>query len=136
MFRIRPPAWLPLSLLLSLPALADDKDFLMAREAFQQGDLVALAEAGARLQGDPLVIYADYYLLGKQLDQVSPEAVQAFLIKYPDTWLAEKLRGDYLKVLGKLGNWAAYRDFADGLQNPDPEHRCFGLLSRVELPSR
>ncbi|MDO8331189.1 MAG: transglycosylase SLT domain-containing protein [Fluviicoccus sp.] len=133
MFRIRPPAWLPFSLLLSLPVLADDKDFLLAREAFQQGDLVTLAEAGARLQGDPLVIYADYYMLGKQLDQVSPDMVRAFLIKYPDTWLAEKLRGDYLKVLGKQGNWAAYRDFADGLQNPDPEHRCFGLLSRAEL---
>lgn len=129
------PALLPLMFSLSLSARADDGDFLLAREAWQQGDAVALAEAAARLQVDPLVIYADYYLLGKDPETWTPDVVRAFLLKYPDTWLAEKLRGEYLKVLGRRGEWGFYRDFADGLQSPDQEHRCYGLLARADIPA-
>lgn len=125
------PSLLP-AVWLATSAFADDKDFLLAREAWQQEDTVALAEASARLQGDPLVIYADYYLLGKQLDQTPPEAVRAFLVRYPDTWLAERLRGEYLRILGKRGDWAGVRDFLPGLQNPDQELKCLDLRARAE----
>ena len=49
---------------------------------------------GTKLQGDIFAVYADYYLLSRQLDKVDPIAVITFLQKYPDTWLAEKLRGE------------------------------------------
>ena len=79
-------------------ASAEDKDFLAAREAYRVSDLVALSEYSTKLQGDIFAVYADYYLLSRQLDKVDPIAVITFLQKYPDTWLAEKLRGASLST--------------------------------------
>lgn len=128
------PALLPLMLAVAAPLHADDKDYLTAREAWQQGNATALAEAAARLEGDPLVIYADFYRLGKESDLWQPEEVNGFLIKYPGTWLAEKVRADALKALGKQKNWAGYRALSEGLQNPDADHRCYALSARADLP--
>ncbi|RZU48254.1 soluble lytic murein transglycosylase [Fluviicoccus keumensis] len=117
----------------AFPARADDKDYLLAREAWQQGDLTALAAAQARLQGDPLVIYADYFLLGKDAASMSPDAVRAFLTKYPDTLLADKVRTDFLRLAGRKGDWAVWNELASGLQNPDAELRCFDLQARAAV---
>ena len=89
-------------------ASADDKDFLAAREAYRVSDLVALSEYSTKLQGDIFAVYADYYLLSRQLDKVDPIAVITFLQKYPDTWLAEKLRGEWLLLLAKRQDWTNY----------------------------
>ena len=57
-----------LLLLPAFPALADDKAFLQAREAFQKGNAAKLAALAAELQDDSLKIYADYYQLSLQSD--------------------------------------------------------------------
>ena len=100
-------------------ASAEDKDFLAAREAYRVSDLVALSEYSTKLQGDIFAVYADYYLLSRQLDKVDPIAVITFLQKYPDTWLAEKLRGEWLLLLAKRQDWTNYRQFYSGLQGPE-----------------
>ncbi|HEX5361491.1 MAG TPA: transglycosylase SLT domain-containing protein [Fluviicoccus sp.] len=118
----------------ALPASADDKDYLLAREAWQQGDLMTLAETQTRLQGDPLVIYADYYLLGKDPAAMSPDAVKAFLTRYPDTLLADRLRTDVLRAVGRKGDWATWRELAAELKNPDADLRCYDLQARAAIP--
>ena len=67
---------------LSQMVWSDDKDFLAAREAYQKGDLLALMEKSTQLQGDKWAIYADYYLLHRQLAEVDGIAVINFLQKY------------------------------------------------------
>ena len=120
-----------LLLLPAFPALADDKAFLQAREAFQKGNAAKLAALAAELQDDSLKIYADYYQLSLQSDTLQTLQVTAFLERYPGTWLAEKLRGEHLRVLGKRQDWAAYRALYGGLEAPDTELQCDDLLSRV-----
>lgn len=120
-----------LSLLIGMDAQADDKDFLAAREAFRTGDSIALAEYSTKLQGDIWAVYADYYVLSQQLKQADPIAVINFLQKYPDTWLAEKLRGEWLIVLGQRQDWQNYQQFYTGLQRPQLEHKCYSYLARA-----
>ncbi|HNJ86513.1 MAG TPA: hypothetical protein PKU92_08015, partial [Agitococcus sp.] len=120
-----------LSLLIGMDAQADDKDFLAAREAFRTGDSIALAEYSTKLQGDIWAVYADYYVLSQQLKQADPIAVINFLQKYPDTWLAEKLRGEWLIVLGQRQDWQNYQQFYTGLQRPQLEHKCYRYLARA-----
>jgi len=116
---------------LSQMVLSDDKDFLAAREAYQKGDLLALMEKSTQLQGDKWAIYADYYLLHRQLAEVDGIAVINFLQKYPNTWLAEKLRGEWLLVLAKKEDWPNYVKFYTGLQRPQTEHKCYGYTARI-----
>lgn len=110
---------------------ADDKDFLAARDAYKNADLVALADYSTRLQGDLFAIYADYYLLSRQLDKVDGIAVISFLQKYPETWLAEKLRGEWLLLLAKRGDWPNFQQFYPGLAKPETEQKCYGYLARI-----
>lgn len=117
-------------------ASADDKDFLAAREAYRISDLPALAEYSTKLQGDLFGVYADYYLLSRQLDKVDSIAVVTFLQKYPDTWLAEKLRGEWLLLLAKRQDWTNYRQFYNGLLRPEPEHKCYNYSARIKTDDK
>lgn len=124
------------SICTSRVASADDKDFLAAREAYRISDLPALAEYSTKLQGDLFGVYADYYLLSRQLDKVDPIAVITFLQKYPDTWLAEKLRGEWLLLLAKRQDWTNYRQFYNGLLRPEPEHKCYNYSARIKTDDK
>ena len=117
-------------------ASADDKDFLAAREAYRISDLPALAEYSTKLQGDLFGVYADYYLLSRQLDKVDAIAVVTFLQKYPDTWLVEKLRGEWLLLLAKRQDWTNYRHFYNGLLRPEPEHKCYNYSARIKTDDK
>ena len=118
-------------LLSSTFTLADDNDFLAAREAYRVSDMPVLAEYSTKLQGDLFGVYADYYLLSRQLDKVDSIAVMTFLQKYPETWLAEKLRGEWLLLLAKRQDWQNYRQFYSGLARPEPEHKCYNYTARI-----
>ena len=122
---------LVMALLASSWVGADDKDFMAAREAYRTADLVALADYSAKLQGDLFGVYADYYLLSRQLDKVDGIAVITFLQKYPDAWLAEKLRGEWLLLLAKRGDWANYQQFYPGLAKPETDHKCYNYIARI-----
>ena len=116
--------------------LADDNDFLAAREAYRVSDMPVLAEYSTKLQGDLFGVYADYYLLSRQLDKVDSIAVMTFLQKYPETWLAEKLRGEWLLLLAKRQDWQNYRQFYSGLARPEPEHKCYSYTARIKTDDK
>ena len=123
-------------LLSSTFTLADDNDFLAAREAYRVSDMPVLAEYSTKLQGDLFGVYADYYLLSRQLDKVDSIAVMTFLQKYPETWLAEKLRGEWLLLLAKRQDWQNYRQFYSGLARPEPEHKCYSYTARIKTDDK
>ena len=123
-------------LLSSTLTLADDNDFLAAREAYRVSDMPVLAEYSTKLQGDLFGVYADYYLLSRQLDKVDSIAVMTFLQKYPETWLAEKLRGEWLLLLAKRQDWVSYRQFYSGLARPEPEHKCYSYTARIKTDDK
>ncbi|MDR3220826.1 MAG: lytic transglycosylase domain-containing protein [Candidatus Accumulibacter sp.] len=116
------------------PAMAEplDEMFLAARDATQAGDRAQLERLAAGLQGYELAVYVDYWRL--QLDMKSapdPAVVTAFLANNEGNYLAEKIRGDWLRHLGKQRQWAIFDAEYPALTQPDRELVCYALQSRL-----
>lgn len=111
----------------STPALAErgDAAFLLARDAFRNGERVRLGRQLEALQGHPLQPWAEYWALRQRLDDGDAGGVPDYLSRHAGAYLAEKLRGDWLRVLGKAGDWDSFRRELPALVQPDVEVGCF-----------
>jgi soluble lytic murein transglycosylase len=112
---------------LSAPVHADrgDEALLVARDAFHNGEQVRLGRQIQALQGHPLQPLAEYWALRLQLDDNDAGGVPDFLTRHAGTYQAEKLRGDWLRVLGKAGDWDSFRRELPALVLPDAEVSCY-----------
>jgi soluble lytic murein transglycosylase len=125
-----------LALLLSLMlhpqiALADqDADFLAARDAFRAGDAVRFDRIAARLKNSPLEPYLAYYRLRLQLETVDAATVQSFLARTDNTPVIDRLRGEWLKLLGKRHQWDPFMTEYPHLLTEDTELNCYALQAR------
>lgn len=108
-----------------------DAAFLAARDAFEASSRSKLAKLVPQLEQHLLRPYAEYWELFLKLPAASAEEVREFLSKYPGSVLAEQLRTDWLKVLGKNGQWDLFRAEYPALAGDDPEVNCYLLLSRL-----
>jgi len=95
------------------------------RDAFRNGERVRLGRQVDALQGHPLQPWAEYWALRLRLDDGDPSGVPDYLNRHAGTYLAEKLRGDWLRVLGKAGDWDAFRRELPALVQPDAEVNCY-----------
>lgn len=114
-------------------AWADNKaDFLAAREALQRSELSEVAARARALSDDPLGIYPRYWLLSRQLSQLKAEQLLPFLNYYQGTWLAERLRGEWLVLLGRNGDWTRFREqYRLLVDEPSTELLCYHLRGRL-----
>lgn len=119
--------------LLPLTAFAapGDDAFLQAREAFAKGDRGKLAQAIDKLKGHELRIWAEYYQL-RQLLEEDASGVSEFLERESGSFAAERLRSDWIKLLGKRGHWTLVAREYPKLQQPDLEAQCYGLQARLQ----
>ena len=78
-----------------------DADFVAAKAAFERGDWRRLDALAPALTGHPLERYVRYWQLKSRLDEAPADAVQSFIERYPDGPLADRLRVEWLKSLGK-----------------------------------
>ncbi|TAN72583.1 MAG: hypothetical protein EPN14_10495, partial [Gallionella sp.] len=126
-------------LLMAPPALADQAaDMLAARDAFRAGDAVKLERFAQRLKKTPLEVYTGYYRLRLSLENVGPEPVpnrlegevNSFLSRAEDTPMIDRLRGEWLKLLGKKQQWDLFDAEYPRLLNEDSELTCYALQSR------
>ncbi len=104
-----------------------DADFREAKAAFEKGDRGKLAALAGKLHGHILEPYVEYWGLRLALDATPPPAVRDFLDRYPDTPLAEKLRVEWLKVLGKKGDWSRFALDYPPPSGEDAELLCYGI---------
>src|SRR6267154_1513113 len=113
-------------------ALLDPQDaaLLAARDAFEANHRAKLATLAPKLKGHLLEPYVEYWQLFFRLPGASAEDVRDFLSRYPDTALAEQLRADWLKVLGRSGRWELFQAEYPALSGDDPEVTCYMLLAR------
>ena len=107
-----------------------DADFLVAKAAFERGQRTKLDALGPRLAGHVLEMYVEYWRLSARLDTVEGDEVQAFLTRWQDSPLADRLRVDYLKVLGKRSDWAAFGTMYPPPAGEDAELSCYGIQYR------
>jgi len=114
---------------LLLPALAcaiqgDDK-FLAAREAYRVGESVRLGHMAEALQGNDLAPWAEYWQLALRISGGQQEGVEDFLARSSGSYLAEKLRSDWLKALGRRAMWTSFLNQFPLSTEPDQETRCY-----------
>lgn len=104
-----------------------DAAFLIARDAFRNGEAVRLGKSIEAMQGHPLQPWAEYYLLKMKLDDeaLSGADVATYLERHAGTYLADKLRGDWLRARGKQGDWEAFNRELPALVQADDDLRCY-----------
>src|SRR5258707_6529363 len=107
-----------------------DAALLAARDAFEANQRTKLAALAPKLKDHLLEPYVEYWQLFFKLPGASAEEVRDFLSRYPGTALAEQLRADWLKVLGRSGRWESFQAEDPALSGDDPEVTCYMLLAR------
>lgn len=130
--RIRRAALLLFMAVANVAAQPPDSDFLAAKAAFDRGDARTLDLLAAKLTGYVLEPYVSYWRLKLSLDSADPEAVRAFLQQQRDTPLADRLRVDWLKLLGKRGDWSRFALDYPPSSGEDVELSCYGIQFRLQ----
>jgi soluble lytic murein transglycosylase len=135
-FSVLPPLILALAApaaTLAAPASSKDSDFhlLGTFDAYRAGDPMKLAKHAQKIEGHVLMPWVEYWRLSLNLDDAQTNEARAFLAKYGNTYVAERLRGDWLKVLGKRADWKEFEREAADYARDDLEIRCYAWLSRL-----
>ncbi len=109
-----------------------DAAFLAAREAFRSGDAVRLDKAAAALgSSHDLAPYVEYFQLRMRLEQQDAAAVSAFADRHPDSYVAERLRADWLRQMARRQQWSEVESAFDSLRNPEQDLSCLALQARL-----
>ncbi len=104
--------------------------FLAARAAVRAGDYDKLAKFDAQLQGYLLEPYVESWLLRPRLPDAGAEEVRAFLARQQGSVLAEQVRKEWLKALGKKQQWDLFRSEHPLLVGDDNDIACYALQAR------
>ncbi|HET9700999.1 MAG TPA: transglycosylase SLT domain-containing protein [Burkholderiales bacterium] len=108
-----------------------DEDFLAARDAFRLGNAARLEKHAARLKGYPLEPYVTYYRLRLRLEDAEPAEVRRFLDRHPGSLIADNLRVEWLKLLGKREQWELFAaEYPKAIQG-DGDLNCYALRARL-----
>lgn len=108
-----------------------EEDFIAAREAFRAGKADQLAVYAKRLQNYELEPYVDYYQLRLRLNDAETIIIRAFLSLYQDSYIADRLRGEWLPILGKNQQWDLFSEEYPLLVNNSNSLYCYSLQQRL-----
>lgn len=117
-----------------------DQTFIQLREAARNNDAARAAQLASLIPDYPAPGYVEYFRLKPQLFDGSGHAridapdvpVLAFLQKYDGQAIADRLRNDYLLVLGARHDWRNFDDqYPRFVLNDDTQVKCYALESRA-----
>ncbi len=112
-----------------LPAkTVKDEVLLDMSLAFKQGDRKRLSALLPQARGHTLEPWAAFWELRARLDSATSPEVQAFFNRYANTYQEDRLRADWLLLLGQRRDWAGFAaDLPNYRMNDDSELRCYAL---------
>jgi soluble lytic murein transglycosylase len=106
-----------------------DDAVIDAYQAFKQGNRAKLAQLLPQVQGHPLEAWVAYWELRTRLDTAQPQEVQDFFTKYAGSYQEDRLRNDWLLLLGQRRDWDGFAaNYPQFRMNDDREVRCYALL--------
>lgn len=108
-----------------------DEDYLKIREAFRTGDAVRVAEYAERMKRHVLSPYAEYFQLRLFLPSADTGTIKAFLARHEGSLVADRLRADWLQLLGKRQQWALFAEEYPKLANREDNLQCYALQPRL-----
>jgi len=109
-----------------------EETFLKAYDAFRAGDAMRLQKIAPTVASDyVLAPYLEYWRLKLTLQDNPGPDVSAFLERQQGSYLAERLRIDWLKELGKRADRPRFEQTLPLLAQDDLEIRCYAWLARL-----
>ncbi len=94
--------------------------------AFRKNDKRALSAALPRMQGHPLESWAAYWELKARLDEASPQEVQLFLQRWQGSYLEDRLRAEWLLLLGQRREWSSFAaEYGNYRMRDERELACY-----------
>ena len=98
-------------------------------QAFKRGDRKKLSALLPQVKGHALEPYAAYWELKARLPDAAAQEVKDFYVRYPNTYQEDRLRNDWLLLLGQRRDWSAFAaEYPNYRMNDDKEVRCYALL--------
>lgn len=115
-------------------AQADEALLPAAQQAYAKQDLPALQGYAQKMKsrGDILAPYADYWAMLLQLSSARDADVTAFLERYADYPFADRVRGEWLKQLGKRQDWPTYFSELKRFRRSDTAVDCYTLQGQMQ----
>lgn len=112
-----------------------DETFLAARDAWQSADRNGFMPLAAKLANHPLASWVEFWQVQLRLRTDERDAVDtavaAFFARHPGTYLADRLRLEWLQALAARGDYGAFeRELPALASNDDPQLRCWAMLVR------
>jgi soluble lytic murein transglycosylase len=122
-------------------AASVDAAFVQLRDAARNFEAERTEQLAAQIPPDyPLAMYADFWIfrtrfVDRKLNEtgrVSDAQVREFIAKYPDTFVADRIRNDWLLVLGDRKDWKTFDEQYPLFQLQDDQQVvCMALQSRL-----
>ena len=115
------------------PADAADAVFLDMSQAFQKGDRKKLASLLPQAKGHVLEPWAAFWELRVRLGDASDNEIKSFLQRYAGTYQEDRMRNDWLQLLGERREWTQFeREYALYRMHDDKEIECYAKLLEVQ----
>jgi len=118
----------------SLPACAQssaamDDTLVQMGQAFKNNNSRRLTELLPSARGHVLEPWAAYWELRARLDSASGQEISDFFMRYAGTYQEDRLRNDWLLLLGQRRDWLQFAQVLPGFRmNDDREVRCYTLV--------
>ena len=106
-----------------------DDTLLEMQQAFRKGDRKKLELLLPAARGHALEPWAAYWELKARLNEATSQEVQAFMQRYAGSYQEDRLRNDWLLLLGQRREWGQFADLHPHYRmSDDREVRCYALL--------
>lgn len=110
------------------PTNPAEQALLAMRRAFDKADQKTLAALLPVVQGHPLQGWAAYWELRSRLFTAGAHEVDAFLTRWQGTYQEDRLRNDWLLLLGQRRQWTDFERLHAGFRmRDDAQVKCYML---------
>ncbi len=107
----------------------NDEVLVQMNQAYRKGDKARLTQLLPLARGHTLEPWAAYWELKARLQDASPDEVAAFLARYAGSYQEDRLRNDWLLLLGQRRDWGPFAAAHPAYRmSDDREVRCYALL--------
>ena len=110
---------------------ASDDVIRDAHDAFLRHDRARLSELRATAFANHLALapWVDYWELTNRLGEVSSDEIEQFYVRWPGSYVEDRLRNDWLLEVGHRQDWDAFkRDYPRFRMNDDRSVSCYATL--------
>ena len=108
---------------------------IAAQEAYNKQNLASVEAYAQQMKAnaDILAPYADYWAMLLKLSTASDQDVSAFIERYQAFPFADRVRGEWLKQLGKRQNWNLFFAELGQFKRDDNAVSCYAMQGRAAL---